>query len=218
MSYGKKIHECAAGKLMENWPTTYFKALKTLENVGYANPHKYFACLSNQHPTQTFLYEHPLNICEKCNEELSIPVYYNSIKTKIKLWCKDKDMCYKMTGHWREKDHWLGDSNAPYFPIKEVWDGTRFSELSWFWDPEKRWLLPTFCTNCAFVISSSEIMQAESNCEGNKEVVCVQCGYLQDIPEIFTHGNPRNLAFLLHWDGFQPFGDPGYHSTGKYCM
>ena len=53
-------------------------------------------------------------------------------------------MCEKMIGHWKEKAHWLqqehseNDSNSwGYSCKKEVWDGQRFAELSYFWDPEK---------------------------------------------------------------------------------
>ena len=27
----------------------------------------------------------------------------------------------------------------------EIWDGKRFADLSWFWDPDQKWLLPTRC-------------------------------------------------------------------------
>ena len=126
-------------------------------------------------------------------------------------------MCKKMTGHWRQKSHWLKDNDEPHFPIKEVWDGTRFSELQWFWNPDKEWLLPDVCLCCNSVIPSAEIIAANS-VNGFKVVICAQCGYEQDVLEQFTSGDPRNIAFLLHWDGFQPFGDPGYHSTGKLLL
>ena len=36
--------------------------------------------------------------------------------------------------HWKERDHWL--SNEVHFARNEIWDGERFKELSWFWNPE----------------------------------------------------------------------------------
>lgn len=41
--------------------------------------------------------------------------------------------------------------------MKEIWDGKRFAELSWFWDPDKEWLLPVRCPMCSSVISAEEI-------------------------------------------------------------
>lgn len=54
-------------------------------------------------------------------------------------------------------------------PRKEIWDGTRFSELSWFWDPEKEWLLPVMCPFCSSVISASDI--TNQICKDDKEAV-----------------------------------------------
>ena len=45
-------------------------------------------------------------------------------------------------------------------------------------------------------------------------VVCRACGFEQEVKEEFARGDPRNIAFLLHWDGFQPFGESDKHSTG----
>ena len=41
-------------------------------------------------------------------------------------------------------------------PRKEIWDGKRFAELSWFWDPEEVWLLPVRCPHCHSVTSVIE--------------------------------------------------------------
>ena len=43
------------------------------------------------------------------------------------------------------------------FLLKEVWDGYRVSEVSWFWDPESEWLLPTRCHFCSSILSAEEI-------------------------------------------------------------
>lgn len=39
----------------------------------------------------------------------------------------------------------------------EIWDGKRFAEISWFWDPNKRWLLPVCCGFCSQIVSAEEI-------------------------------------------------------------
>ena len=33
---------------------------------------------------------------------------------------------------------------------------------------------------------------------------------------IFACGDPRNIALIGHWDGWQPFGYSGSQSCGKY--
>ena len=30
----------------------------------------------------------------------------------------------------------------------------------------------------------------------------------------YTVGDPRNIVYIAHWDGFSPFGTSGGHSTG----
>ena len=62
------------------------------------------------------------------------------------------EMCSAMIDHWREKDHWFhiferGQTKG--WPIKkELWDGKRFSQYSWFFDEDIEWLLPTTCPHC----------------------------------------------------------------------
>ena len=43
-----------------------------------------------------------------------------------------------------------------WMPRKEIWDGKRFAELLWFWDPDEEWLLPVRCPHCRSVISVNE--------------------------------------------------------------
>ena len=33
--------------------------------------------------------------------------------------------------HWRDRGHWLNRPEG-WMPRKEIWDGKRFAELSWF--------------------------------------------------------------------------------------
>lgn len=79
----------------------------------------------------------------------------SAMLTKIQQWCSDPEFCHKMLAHWRERDHWL-DGNG-WWPRKELWDGSRFSDLSWFWNPDQEWLLPVKCPHCASVVGASQI-------------------------------------------------------------
>ena len=44
---------------------------------------------------------------------------------------------------------------------------------------------------------------------------CDECGTKIDYQAKFVRGEPRNIALIGHWDGWQPFGAPGQHSCGK---
>ena len=57
----------------------------------------------------------------------------------------------------KEKDHWFYENSSEDWGWeikKELWDGKRFSQLSWFWNPDESWTLPVFCPDekCRFVI------------------------------------------------------------------
>ena len=98
--------------------------------------------------------------------------------------------------------------------MKEVWDGSRFNELSWFWNPESEWMLPCRCECCGIVISEKEIRQSPER-DGVYTLQCDECGTKIDYQAKFVRGEPRNIALIGHWDGWQPFGAPGQHSCGK---
>ena len=44
---------------------------------------------------------------------------------------------------------------------------------------------------------------------------CDECWTKIDYQAKFARGEPRNIALIRHWDGWQPFGAPGQHSCGK---
>ena len=109
-----------------------------------------------------------------------------------------------MTFHWRKgRSHWLnrdGESGEAFFPLREIWDGTRFAELSWFWDPRKSWPLPIFCKFCNQIISVSIIQNSPSD-DNIFSVTCRKCGTKQQCELKTACGDPRNMAFIGHWDG-----------------
>ena len=66
--------------------------------------------------------------------------------------------CNKIIAHWREKDHWLKTEHE-HFKMCEIWDGSRFAELAWFWDPTSLWLLPALCPMCKHAVSSKYVSE-----------------------------------------------------------
>ena len=45
--------------------------------------------------------------------------------------------------------------------------------------------------------------------------LCEECEQRQLDRLVFVSGEPRNIALIAHWDGWQSFGSPGRHSCGK---
>uniref|UniRef100_A0A1X7U689 Uncharacterized protein n=1 Tax=Amphimedon queenslandica TaxID=400682 RepID=A0A1X7U689_AMPQE len=68
-----------------------------------------------------------------------------ALSDKVKCCCS---FCDKMLAHWKDKDIWLhGQYNNSR---SEIWHEEGFSELNWFWDPDKKRLL---LIKCSTVIS-----------------------------------------------------------------
>jgi len=63
-----------------------------------------------------------------------IKYMYLGLEIKVN-WFRNRDMCHKMLAYWSERDHWLENNHGNYTPKKELWDGRRWAELQWFWNP-----------------------------------------------------------------------------------
>ena len=94
----------------------------------------------------------------------------------------------------------------------------RFAELSWFWDPRQQWLLPFRCTNCKSVISAEFISTSVVQRTSCVHLVCPHC--YCDIRHTlkYASGDPRNIALIGHWDGWQPFSTSLRHSCGMKLL
>ena len=113
--------------------------------------------------------------------------------------------------HWEERHEWINvdDLNVPY---KEVWHGSRFRELSYFWDEEAETLMPTCCPNCFNIISVDEILEA-SAVQGvhmplsndRIHLSCAECTFDFIYNVTTKNGSPLNQALIFHEDGFNAF-------------
>ena len=138
-----------------------------------------------------------------CGKEGTIPYYYLSVIDKVKRWCSSLTMCRNITAHWREKSHWLPAQwkEGWGWPCKkEFWDGTRFSQLSYFWDPNAEWILPVRCpeNGCGTVISADELLSspvAGDQVDNTRLVECPSCqNIFRHVPQQ-VKGDPRNIAY-----------------------
>ncbi|XP_031549912.1 uncharacterized protein LOC116287378 [Actinia tenebrosa] len=195
------------------WPKNWRETKRLLQNYGYKDPKELYICLDDSHYTLWDVMTDPSSECRYCGKRGSIKYYYLGLSDKIVLWCQNTEMCRKMMAHWDNKDSWI-EGTGSNFPLKEIWDGSRFNELSWFWDPNITFMLPFKCQFCQSVISVDEIESSEHLSDNSYNVLCSECGFRQVHTSIYTYGDPRNIALIGHWDGWQPFGASGRHSCG----
>lgn len=128
---GKEIDE-EDHPMKLHWPKDWEQAKIFLSDSGYEDATEYFICLNATHKRHWDIMESAFEKCRYCGEAGAINYYYLGLYGKVKLWTSDKDMCAKMTAHWSGKEHWLNGSGHGWEIKKEVWDGARFSEFSWF--------------------------------------------------------------------------------------
>ena len=181
------------------WPHDWETAKMYLVKLGYQDAKEYYICLDDSHKRHWDIMDKETDTCRHCGQKGKLKYYYLGLEGKVKQWVSSPEMCRKMTGHWQEKEHWLGRERG--WPVKkEIWDGDRFCELSWFWDPNAVWCLPARCKteNCKNVFSGATIesLPESPSAEGLKEVSCQQChGKFLHEPK-YARGDPRNLALL----------------------
>ena len=101
-----------------------------------------------------------------------------------------------MLSHWEEREHWLGRTSS--WPLKkEMWDGQRWVDLQWFWDPNQTWTLPTRCVNCSAIISAQKLSHCPKDDNGMAFVDCPECFEVFPFEIKTTSGSPLNLALKL---------------------
>ena len=202
------------------WPKNWNDVQLLLKEEGFEDAQEYFICfcrtekvIKRNNKTHTkFVYSGNYSVmdnkdacCTHCGNKGYIKYYYLGLESKIKNWFKTETMCQKMLSHWNEKEHWLGREES--WPLKqEFWDGQRWIDLQWFWDPSKVWPLPTLCIYCSAVISVDHLTASPEGIDNLKIVTCPGCfeTFHHDIE--MARGSPLNLALIGHWDGWQPFG------------
>ena len=98
-----------------------------------------------------------------CKEPGNIQYNYLSLVDKVKQRFSNKEFCAKMKDHWKHKESWLHgtDQDMNDIAYKDFWDGKRFAELKWLWDPQEEWMLPAYCTICNEIISADFIKSVQ---------------------------------------------------------
>lgn len=210
------------------WPRNWNSVQKLLKEEGYEDAKLFYVCFCWNEKEQTrngktskkivytgnySILENKDDLCIHCGKKGYLKYYYLGMSTKVKNWFKSVDMCRKMLSHWNARDSWLGRQSSN--PEKcEFWDGERWVELQWFWDPKSTWTLPTLCPHCSLPVSSDKLLNSPNGKDGSKDVECPNC--FENFEHFIkgTNGSPLNLALVGHWDGWQPFGT-SYRGCGS---
>ena len=225
LKFGRDLYCKNDQSLLRRWPTTWLGCMNVLKEAGYKEPSTYYVCLDESHPNLWVSMNNPHDVCKYCRKAGTIQYHYLCLTDKVKRWCSSKDFCIKMTQHWKHRENWLhGARDNDNLIYKEFWDGKRFAELKWFWDPEEEWMLPSYCTACNKIVNTDIIKDAQrmQSDEGSSTsttqliIECPHCYSQFNHSPRFTKGDPRNIALLGHWDGFQPFNTSPRHSCGKF--
>ena len=182
------------------WPRSWQAAIRMLERSGYNEPQDLYICLDSSHPCSFDVIKSQEGSCKYCAKKGSDGIKYSylPLRNKILQWCQDASFCVRMTAHWQEKDHWISSSTINNRRRKELWDGQRFAESAWFWDPQCSWLLPTRCPLCSQVISSEFINGTSGSVVS---LICPACHKKFQHCVQSANGDPRNIALIGHWDG-----------------
>ena len=142
LKWGKNLYCKQDLELEAVFPGTWAETKTLLKDHGFddCKPRLFYICLNKDHPCHYQVMGSSSDLCKYCEQPGSIKYYYIGLTGRVKQWCKNKDMCKKMTAHWQHRSSWIGvDSRNGWGKCvkKELWDGTRFAELSYFWDPNK---------------------------------------------------------------------------------
>ena len=156
------------------WPKNWNDVQSLLKEEGFEDAKEYFICYCGKEKEFTrdgktikrFVYSGKYGIMENKNDKCPqcgetnhrIKYMYLGLKSKVKNWFRSETMCKKMLAHWLEREHWLENSGG-WQVKKELWDGKRWAELQWFWNPDSIWALPTCCVYCDIPICAAHLIQ-----------------------------------------------------------
>ena len=86
--------------------------------------------------------------------------------------------------------------------MTELWHGKRFRELSWFWNPQKEYILSEWCPFYHAIIPASIV---EDCYEINRRIPCNGCSKCFPAMPRKVKGDPRNQALIIHEDVWKCF-------------
>ena len=101
--------------LLALWPKDWKAVQSLLEEQGYSDAKEYHICICREEKevrrggktSMKYAYNRNWSVMSSTGY---IKYCYLGLDNKVKNWFKTKSMCRKMLFHWREKEHWLGQT------------------------------------------------------------------------------------------------------------
>ena len=182
------------------------EVLKFFKTIGCEESRHHKVCITVSSPVAddhlTLLEDH--EDCIECGKEWKNATDYYVLGLKPQNIFLSKDSIKMHTAHWRERDEWFKKSQLAV-PRKELWHGDRFRELSYFWDEDSEFLLPSKCDQCQNIISTEMVNNGIDIGNDITQVICGYCSQTAQVECRFTSGNPLNQCFIFHEDRFNAF-------------
>ena len=172
-------------------------------------------CVNELHSLLESISKHPR--CPICQTPLSKCIDYYVLGLDFENWFSSQK-CKQLMAHWDDKTSWFNlPEETASGSLTELWHGTRFQELAYFWDSNKSCLLPDKCTFCFLIISASQISQALSQdvSDNTSEQVSIVGGICHSSVRIsprYVTRDPRNQAVMIHEDGWVSNSTSSRHS------
>ena len=154
--------------------------------------------------------------CPHCSNSRFKMIAFNylSIEDELSSAMASSTLCYEMLTMWRANLEWLNVQTPPPY-ILNVWHGEKVREYQHFWNPEVEWELPVTCPNircrrpyCAFP-KKCKTLRNPNHWDVQTNSYRFKCKLYKRqvvVPKKMVQGDPRNVAFASHWDGFQVSG------------
>ena len=182
---------------------TWSMVMKFLRRLGYKNPRHYEICCGTDHVTLI-----SGNQCPNCDKPKDKCTDYSVLGLNLESIFSSASRLNDHLAHWEERDDWFNIDDITV-PHKEVWHGSRFRDLSFFWDEDAESFLPACCPNCLNIISVDEMCLASGADrlvpDDYVQLSCSECTFeFSDIVQS-VKGNWLNQAFIFHEDGFNAF-------------
>ena len=164
LSQLRSLYELTANQHIPH--KTWQMVLKFLKKLGYKTPRHYKVCCGTDHVTLV-----DGEACPNCNNPSDKCTDYFVLGLNVDSFFASKEKVCQHLAHWENRAEWFNKQNIEV-PFKEVWHGSRFRDLSYFWDEDKETVMPTCCPNCDNLISVEEINLASEHdiVEPNYEV------------------------------------------------
>ena len=181
-------------------PTKWSDVIRFMKTIGYTDPRHYKVCLTQDHSK---LLETGDAACNVCSKPATQCIDNYVLGLNFRDWFLTADRCDRLMAHWNDCEQWFGKAVDYDHPgVTELWHGSRFRELSWFWNSDEKFIFPDWCPFCRDIIPASIIEEASGNGEA---ITCSSC--LNTFAAVVREatGDPRNQVIIIHEDGWNSF-------------